>query len=112
MIALLWRAGLRISETLSLQASDLDRSRGVVLVRRGTGGKRREVGMDRWAWDQLNPWLEIRHDYRPTVGRTVDYRELPTPLGDPVIAAQAILRISRSRHRRPAARNSKSRYGS
>ena len=45
---LLWRAGLRISEALALQESDLDRSRGAVLVRRGKGGKRREVGMDRW----------------------------------------------------------------
>src|ERR1700726_3761346 len=47
LIVLLWRAGLRISEALALQESDLDRSRGAVLVR---GGKRREVGMDRWAW--------------------------------------------------------------
>jgi len=36
------------------------RSRGAVLVRRGKGGRRREVGMDQWAWDQLQPWLEIR----------------------------------------------------
>jgi integrase len=35
LIVLLWRAGLRISEALSLQESDLDRSRGAVLVRRG-----------------------------------------------------------------------------
>jgi integrase len=47
LIVLLWRAGLRISEALALQESDLDRSRGAVLVRRGKGGKRREVGMDR-----------------------------------------------------------------
>ena len=60
LIVLLWRAGLRISEALALQESDLDRSRGAVLVRRGKGGKRREVGMDRWAWEQLEPWLEIR----------------------------------------------------
>ena len=40
--------------------SDLDRTRGAVLVRRGKGGKRREVGMDRWAWEQLEPWLTIR----------------------------------------------------
>ena len=60
VIVLLWRAGLRISEALSLQESDLDRTRGAVLVRHGKGGKRREVGMDRWAWDQLDPWLEIR----------------------------------------------------
>ena len=57
---MLWRAGLRISEALDLAEADLDRSRGAVLVRRGKGGKRREVGMDRWAWDQLQPWLEIR----------------------------------------------------
>jgi site-specific recombinase XerD len=50
LIVLLWRAGLWISEALALQESDLDRSRGAVLIRRGKGGKRREVGMDRWAW--------------------------------------------------------------
>jgi site-specific recombinase XerD len=60
LIVLLWRAGLRISEALALHESDLDRSRGAVLIRRGKGGKRREVGMDRWAWEQLEPWLEIR----------------------------------------------------
>jgi integrase len=47
LIVLLWRAGLRISEALALQECDLDRSRGAVIVRRGKGGKRREVGMDR-----------------------------------------------------------------
>jgi len=30
-VVLLWRAGLRISEALALQESDLDRSRGAVL---------------------------------------------------------------------------------
>jgi integrase len=62
LIVLLWRAGLRISEALALQESDLDAGRGAVLVRRGKGGKRREVGMDRWAWEQLEPWLEIRRE--------------------------------------------------
>ncbi len=60
LIILLWRAGLRISEALALAESDLDVARGALLVRRGKGGKRREVGMDRWAWEQLRPWLEIR----------------------------------------------------
>jgi hypothetical protein len=41
---------------------------------------------------------EIRDDYRPTVGRIVDYREASTPLGDPAKAAQAILRISQVPH--------------
>jgi site-specific recombinase XerD len=79
LIVLLWRAGLRINEALTLQESDLDRSRGAVLVRRGKGGKRREVGMDRWAWDQLEPWIETRRQlpigallcviHGPTAGR-------------------------------------------
>ena len=60
LIVVLWRAGLRISEALALTESDLDSARGAILVRRGKGGKRREVGMDRWAWEQLAPWLSIR----------------------------------------------------
>jgi site-specific recombinase XerD len=60
LIAVLWRAGLRISEALRLAESDLDRSRGSILVRRGKGGKRRQVGMDRWAWEQIDPWLQAR----------------------------------------------------
>ena len=53
VIAVLWRAGLRISEALALVESDLDRTRGAVLVRCGKGDKQREVGMDRWAWNSL-----------------------------------------------------------
>jgi hypothetical protein len=60
LIILLWRAGLRISEALSLAESDLDPSRGSILVRHGKGGKRREVGMDHWAWQHVNAWLQVR----------------------------------------------------
>ena len=60
LIAVLWRAGLRISEALALAESDLDVRRGAVLVRRGKGGRRREVGMDDWAWQELQPWLASR----------------------------------------------------
>jgi site-specific recombinase XerD len=48
VIVVLWRAGLRISEALALTETDLNPERGALLVRRGKGGKRREVGMDRW----------------------------------------------------------------
>jgi site-specific recombinase XerC len=60
LIIVLWRAGLRISEALDLAETDLDRSRGAVVVRAGKGGRRREVSMDRWAWGQLTWYLEIR----------------------------------------------------
>ena len=60
LIVVLWRAGLRISEALALAETDLDARRGAVLVRHGKGDKRREVGMDSWAWDQLEPWQQLR----------------------------------------------------
>jgi integrase len=60
LIVVLWRAGLRISEALALAESDLDAGRGSILVRREKGGRRREVGMDRWAWERLDPWMAIR----------------------------------------------------
>lgn len=60
LIAVLWRSGLRISEALSLAESDLEPGRGALLVRHGKGGKRREIGMDPWGWEQLRPWLGFR----------------------------------------------------
>ena len=60
MIVMLWRGGLRIQEALALSEHDLDPQRGSVLVRRGKGGHRREVGMDGWGWENLRPWLSER----------------------------------------------------
>lgn len=60
LIAVLWRAGLRINEALMMAEADLEPARGSLLVRHGKGGKRREVGMDDWGWEQLHPWLEYR----------------------------------------------------
>ena len=60
LIAVLWRAGLRISEALSLTESDVDPRRGSVLVRHGKGDKRREAGMDDWGFEHLTRWLERR----------------------------------------------------
>ena len=76
---MLWRAGLRIHEALALTEADLDARRGAVLVRGGKGGRRREVGMDDWAWEQLQQRLDVRVELPvgplfcilsgPTVGR-------------------------------------------
>jgi site-specific recombinase XerD len=60
MIVALWRAGLRVQEALALTEHDLDQRRGSILVRSGKGGRRREVGMDEWGWEQLRPWLAAR----------------------------------------------------
>jgi site-specific recombinase XerD len=50
----------RSHESLALTEHDLDQRRGSILVRRGKAGRRREVGMDEWAWEQLRPWLAAR----------------------------------------------------
>jgi hypothetical protein len=47
LVVVLWQAGLRIDKALALREPDLDRRRGSLLVRRGKGGRRREVGNPR-----------------------------------------------------------------
>jgi hypothetical protein len=44
LIVVLWRGGLRVREALALGERDLDPRRGSLLVRRGKGGRRREIG--------------------------------------------------------------------
>jgi hypothetical protein len=56
----LWRAGLGIQEALALADHALDHRRGSLLLRNGKGGRRREVGRDKWGWEQLRPWLKAR----------------------------------------------------
>ena len=56
LIVVLWRAGLRIAEALSLEPRDLDD--GVVRVRKGKGRKARTVALDPEAWAVLQTWLE------------------------------------------------------
>jgi integrase len=60
LIVVLWRAGPPTHEALALNESDVDHRRGALLVRRRKGGRRREVGMDEWAWEHLQHWIDIR----------------------------------------------------
>jgi site-specific recombinase XerD len=60
LIAVLWRAGLRISEALALNETDVDTARGSLLIRHGKGDKRREAGMDQFGFDQLAAWMAHR----------------------------------------------------
>ncbi len=78
MIAVLWRAGLRIQEALALAEHDLDHRRGSLLVRSGKGGRRREVGMDEWGWEQLRPLLNVRAE----LPAAVLHRRRPDRRGD------------------------------
>jgi site-specific recombinase XerD len=60
LIAVLWRAGLRISEALALAETDIDTVDGSVLVRHGKGDKRRQAGMDPFGFAQLAAWQTHR----------------------------------------------------
>lgn len=60
LIAVLWRAGLRLGEALALRPKDLDAARGTVTVLHGKGDKSRTVGMDAQAFDSVARWLEVR----------------------------------------------------
>ena len=57
LIVIMWRAGLRIQETLALAEGDLDQRRGSLLVRRGKGGRRREVAWTAGDGNSFNPGL-------------------------------------------------------
>ncbi|MBV9682729.1 MAG: site-specific integrase, partial [Solirubrobacterales bacterium] len=57
--------GLRISDTLALNETDVDPRRGSVMVRHGKGDKRREAGMDPFGFEQLAAWLAHRVSLPP-----------------------------------------------
>jgi site-specific recombinase XerD len=65
LIVVLWRAGLRIHESLALAETDLNERRGSLLIRHGKGDRRREVGMDPWAWSVLAGWTADRTTLPP-----------------------------------------------
>ena len=60
LLAVLYRAGLRIGEALALEPRDLDPENGTLHVRRGKGARPRTVAMDPEAWAALERWLDRR----------------------------------------------------
>jgi integrase/recombinase XerD len=60
LIAVLYRAGLRISEALTLLPKDLDAQASTIRVLHGKGDHDRVVGLDAGAWAILQNWLDRR----------------------------------------------------
>jgi len=60
LIALLYRAGLRINEALSLYPKDLDLTDGCIRVLNGKGGRSRTVGLNPGAAAIIERWLDVR----------------------------------------------------
>jgi integrase/recombinase XerC len=60
LVRLLGDQGLRVSEVIHLQVSDLDLPARLIHVRRGKGGKTRTVPMSRACFEAIARWLEQR----------------------------------------------------
>jgi integrase/recombinase XerD len=60
LVAVLYRAGLRISEALALRPSDIDTKAGEIAVRHGKGDKARIVGIDDGGLRYVERWLTRR----------------------------------------------------
>lgn len=60
LIAVLYRGGRRISETLALIPNDVDSAQGTLTVLHGNGDRQRTVGMDPAAFALVERWLDRR----------------------------------------------------
>jgi integrase/recombinase XerD len=60
LIALMYRAGLRVGEALDLYPKDVDAIAGTIRVLHGKGDRSRTVGVDAGALAVLGQWLEVR----------------------------------------------------
>jgi site-specific recombinase XerD len=60
LIILLWRAGCRVSEALSLLPKDLDERASTLNIRKGKGRKQRIIGLDPQAFASISRWMDAR----------------------------------------------------
>ncbi len=60
LIAVLYRGGLRINETLDLLPKDIDLEVGAIRILHGKGDRARTVGIDPAAGDVVSRWLTVR----------------------------------------------------
>lgn len=68
MLALMWSSGLRVSELVNLQVTNLDFRRGLVRVR-GKGNKTRLIPVAEFGLDLVRQYLEEARDYFPGADR-------------------------------------------
>jgi site-specific recombinase XerD len=60
LIVVLWRAGLRVQGGARTRRARPRSAARFAARARGEGGRRREIGVDAWGWEQLQPWLDAR----------------------------------------------------
>lgn len=69
LVAILYRAGLRVDEAIHVRDVDLDAAAGTIRVLRGKGGYARTVGIDAGGIAYLSSWLEVRATFGLPSGR-------------------------------------------
>src|ERR1035441_5598202 len=62
LIAVMYRAGLRVSEALALRPADVNTTDGTLRVLHGKGDKARTVGLDAGALDAVARWMDKRRE--------------------------------------------------
>ncbi|BAI80545.1 site-specific DNA tyrosine recombinase XerD [Deferribacter desulfuricans SSM1] len=62
IINMLYTSGMRISELVNIEVSNCDFRRGIIRIK-GKGGKERFVPIHKKLIEELNKYLEIRHNY-------------------------------------------------
>jgi site-specific recombinase XerD len=63
LIAVMYRAGLRVSEALALRPTDVNTTDGTLRVLHGKGDKARTVGLDAGALDAVARWMDKRRGF-------------------------------------------------
>lgn len=82
LIAVLYRAGLRISEALDLYLKDVDFEKGTIQVLHGKGDQSRTIGIDQAALSLLARWV----DRRKIIGLNGRHRLFSALKGQPMFA--------------------------
>jgi len=79
LVVVLWRCGLRVAEALALEPKDIDLKLGTVAVLHGKGDKRRIVGIDPRAGEDVRRWLEAREalGFSPDGGKLFVVIQMP-----------------------------------
>ena len=62
LLAVMYRAGTRLGETLALRACDFELERGAIRVLHAKGGRARTVGIDRMGTDEVRCWIDEHAD--------------------------------------------------
>jgi len=91
LVALLYRAGLRVSEALALAPKDLDLEAGAIRVLHAKGGRSRTVGIDPGGASHVSEWLVTRS----WLGLAPTTPLLCTSYGDPLTPGYARLLLKR-----------------